>query len=59
MQYTHSYVQIMYSDLTQLCLIPLLDIFLVGESDSDFIFTIWHKGNPHSGVNVHISGNGI
>ena len=25
-------------------------IFLVGESDSDFIFTIWHKGNPHSGV---------
>ena len=27
---------------------------MVGESDSDYIFTIWHKGIPHSGVKVHI-----
>ena len=46
------------SPLAQLCMIPLFRYFLVRESDSDFIFTIWHKGNPHSGLNVHISGNG-
>ena len=40
-----------------LCLV-FLDIFWVGESDSDFIFTIWHQGHSHSGVKVHFSGNG-
>ena len=29
-----------------------LYIVWVGESDSDFILTIWHKSHPHSGVKV-------
>ena len=41
-------------------MIPLFRCFFwVGESDSDFIFTIWHYCHPHSGVSFHISGNGI
>ena len=34
--------------------------YLLGrESDSEFIFTICHKRNPHCGVKLHISANGI
>ena len=40
-------------------MIPLFRYFWVRESDSDFIFTIWHQGHPQSGVKVHFSGNGI
>ena len=39
-------------------MIPLFRCFWVGESDSDFSCTIWHKGHPHSGVKFNISGNG-
>ena len=48
----HHFSPIMYNTTFQI-------FFWVGESDSDIIFTIWHKGHPHSGEKVRISVNGI